>query len=128
MDIVKLLQDLSATITSLQSALADAQAAAESIAKEAYDKGFADGVASVPPVPTDKIYSQEDLDAAVKAAAEPLQARVAELEAQVADMPAAIDAKVAEAMAAFKADLLAKYEAQQADESAGESAIREMLK
>lgn len=129
MDIVKLLQDLSATISSLQLALADAEAAAVQIAKENYDKGFADGVASVPPpVVSDKIFSQEELDAAVKAAVEPLQARVVELEALVEEIKAGVQPKIDEALAAFKAELLAKYEAQQVVESETETGFKELLK
>lgn len=126
MEIIKLLQDLAASVAALQAQLADAQAAADSIAKEAYDKGFADGVASVPT--SDKLYSQEELDAAIAAAVGPLNEKVAELQAQVDSFPAQIDQKVQEAVAALKADLLAKYEAAQADEGDLENSVRELLK
>lgn len=125
MDIVKLLQDLAATIAALQTQLADAQAAAESIAKEAYDKGFADGVASVPV--SDKIYSQAELDAAVASATEPLHGQIAELQVKVSELEASIDQKVGEAVAALKADLLAKYEEQQVAESEGETGFKSLL-
>lgn len=102
MDLVKLLQDLAATITSLQAQLQDAQAALDASVKAGYDKGFSDGAASVvlPPA-SDKIFSQAELDQAVQAAVQPLQS-------QVDGIPALVDQKVLEAMVQFKADLLAK--------------------
>lgn len=123
MDLVKLLQDLATSIAALTSQLADAQAAADASAKMAYDKGFADGVASVPPV-TDKIYSQAELDAAVAGAVQPLIDQVAMLNDQVAAMQGQIDQKVAEAVAALKADLLVKMQALDADAAA----LEELLK
>ena len=46
-----------------------------------------------------------------------VKAQVLGLESQVAELQASIETKVSEAIAAFKADLLAKYEAAQAAES-----------
>lgn len=103
MDIIKLLQELQSSIGALQAQLLDAQAAADSIAKENYDMGFAAGVASVPA--DDKIYSQAELDAAVG----PLQEQISALQIQMQDMQNALNQKVADAVAAIKADLLAKY-------------------
>src|SRR3954465_3641485 len=77
MDIVKLLTDLAATVAALQTQLVDAQAAADSISKDAYDKGFADGVSSVGT--GDKIFSQAEVDAMLA----PLQTQVTDLQAQV---------------------------------------------
>ena len=98
--LVNLLTALSSSITALQAQLVDAQAAA----KSQYDAGFAAGAASVPVTPpSDKIYSQADLDAAVAAAVAPLQAQVSALQAQVDALPQ----QIADAVAAAKAELKA---------------------
>jgi hypothetical protein len=135
MDIIALLQGLALKIEELSVALSDAQAAGDSIAKEAYDKGFADGVASLPPPVSDKIYSQEELDAAVAGAVGPLQEQVsamqAELESlkvQVSDLQAGLEDAKIEAVAAFKSELLAKYEEQQVVESTSETGFADLLK
>ncbi len=88
-DLVKLLTDLGNTIAGLQAQLADAQAALDVAVKQAYDKGFADGVASVPK--GDKIYSQEEADALVKAAVDPLQAQIVEMQAKVEELQKQVD-------------------------------------
>lgn len=128
MDIVKLLQDLTASIAALQAQLVDAQAAADSIAKENYDKGFEDGVASVPPPVSDKIYSQAELDAAVAGAVGPLQEQIASLQEQVSAMQGQIDQKVADAVALVKADLLAKYKDLEVALQVAETGFEDLLK
>ena len=136
MDIIALLQGLALKIEELKVALADSQAAADSIAAEAYAKGFADGVASVPP-PVDDVtpFSQADLDAAVLAAVEPLQAQVSamqgEMEAlklQVEELQMGIEAAKVEAVASFKAELAVKYAELQVVEQAAETGFAELLK
>lgn len=124
MDLVQLLKDLAASIAALTSQLADAQAAADAAAKMSYDKGFADGVASVPAGGGDKIYSQAELDAAVTAAVQPLSDQVTALTAQVAAMQGQIDQAVADAVAALKADLLTKMQALDADAAAIEALLK----
>lgn len=94
------LQTLLASLAALQQQVVDAQA----LVDQAYQKGFADGVASVPPIVSEKIYTQEELDAKIQEALFPLQAKIAELEMVVAG----IDQKIADAIIAFKADLLVK--------------------
>lgn len=96
--------DLLALLTGLQVQIADAQKAADDLAKLKFDEGFAAGVASVPV--SDKVFSQADVDALLA----PLQAQVADLQAQVSALQSSLDQKVAEAVAAIKADLLAKYQ------------------
>lgn len=128
MDILKLLTDLAATIEALKSQLVDAQAAVDQVAKESYDKGFADGVASVVVPPSDKIYSQAEADALVEAAVAPLKEQVSLLQAQVDGIPAQIEAAVSEAVAKLKADLKAAYDAAQAAEGEAESKFDELLK
>ena len=136
MDIIALLQGLASKIAELQVALQDAQAAGDSIAKEAYDKGFADGVASQPP-PVDDVtpFSQADIDAAVLAAVEPLQSQVSAMQSemdalklQVEELQLGIEAAKSEAVSSFKAELLAKYEEQQVAESQGETGFGDLLK
>ena len=102
MDLLKLLQDLLASISVLQAQLADVPAALEAAKKASYDEGFAAGVASVPPpASSDKIYSQAELDIML----EPLKAKVAELQAQVDQIPSLVDAAVKDAKAGFLASM-----------------------
>lgn len=140
MDLFALFAQLQATISALQSQLADTETAIAEAKKAAYDEGFAAGVASVPA--GDKLYSQEELDAAIAQAKVELEAingdlmvqldgvkaQVVALEATVADLTASIETKVSEAMAAFKADLLAKYQSAQAAEGEIEKTIEDLLK
>lgn len=131
MDIFALFEQLKATITDLQLKLADTDAAIVEAKKAAYDEGFAAGVASVVIPPSDKIFSQEELDAAVMAAVAPVQASLDEALVKIADLETKvgeIDMKVAEAVAAMKADLLVKYEEQQVAESVGEVGFADLLK
>ncbi len=129
--IAKLFEALDA----LKQQIADAQAALA--AEKAV--GFAEGAASRDEevaalkariveleagVDPEKKFSQADLDAAVSAAVSPLQQRIGELEVLVAG----IDGKVAEAVAAFKSELLAKYEEQQVAENEGETGFKNLLR
>lgn len=121
MGIVEQLTALVAMLNELQAKLSDAQMALEVATKEAYDKGFADGVASVPPVVSDKIFSQAEVDQMIMDAMLPLQKKVEELEVLVAGT----DQKIAEALMVFKADLLLKVKEVDAIE---DSAMEELLK
>lgn len=114
MNVIELLNGLVAQIQGLQQALVDAQAAVELVRKEAYDKGFADGVASVP-VSGDKIYSQADLDKAVADAVGPLNEKIVALQAQVDGIPGQIDAAVAQAKVDIKAQIKTLLQAEEAD-------------
>jgi hypothetical protein len=129
MNLAELLKSLAAQIAELQGKLVDAEAAAASIAKENYDKGFIDGVASVPAAPEDTTpFSQMDLDAAVAAAIEPMAMEIAMLKEKVAMLEVEIQEAAAKAVAAFKMELMSKYEAQQVAETEGETGFKEMLK
>lgn len=129
MDLLKLLQDLVLNVAALQTQLADAEAALAAAKQLSYDEGFAAGVASVPPVePGDKIYSQAELDAAVVAAKEEVQAQLAVVQAELDALKLEVDSKIATAVAAMKAELLAAYEAQQVAESEGETGFAGLLK
>lgn len=125
MDLVALLNSLVANIAALQAQLVDAQASADALAKAKYDEGFAAGVASVGG--SDKIYSQAELDAKIAEAVLPLNEKVASLEAKIVEIEAGIEVKVKDAVAVFKAELLAKYEAQQVAESEGETGFKNLL-
>ena len=124
MDLVVLLNSLVANIAALQAQLVDAQASADALAKAKYDEGFAAGVASVGG--GEKIYSQAELDAKIAEAVAPLNVKIAELDAKVAELSAALVAEAGK-LVAFKADLLAKYEAQQVAESEGETGFKNLL-
>lgn len=104
MDLLKILQDLVATINVLQAQLADVPAALEAAKKLSYDEGFAAGVASVPPPVSDKIFSQEELDAKLAEAIEPLEKKIVELQVVVDG----IDALVKLELAKQKEDLITK--------------------
>jgi outer membrane murein-binding lipoprotein Lpp len=110
MDLIKLLNDLVASIEALKAQLADAQAAADALAKTKYDEGFAAGVASV-----DKGFTQADLDAAVASAVAPLSEKIAALQSQIDGIPGQIQAakdeikaKALELLKTEEADLEAK--------------------
>lgn len=129
MDLVTLLKGLVDQINALQLQLADAESAASAIAKENYDKGFADGVASVPPpVEDDKIYSQTELDAAVEAAVSPFRVELESVKAELESVKLSVDQKISDALAIFKADLKAKYEEMQVAESVIETGFSDLLK
>ena len=124
--LVALLNGLKETIDSLQAKLVDAQASLDEAVKKAYDEGFAAGVASVPV--NDKVYSQAEVDAKIAEAVQALNEKVLMLEDQVKMLQEGQDKAVAEALAAFKADLKAKYEEQQVAETASETGFAEFLK
>lgn len=134
MDLVGLLNGMadafkaaSEQIAALQLQLVDAQASADAFAKAKYDEGFAAGVQSVIPN-VDKIYSQAELDQKVSEAVIPLQEQIAGMQAQIDAVPSVIDSKVAEAVAAVKADLVAKYELLKVAISDSETGFGEFLK
>lgn len=131
MDIFAAFEQLKAAIAELTLKLADTDAAIAEAKKAAYDEGFAAGVASVPtPGGEEKIYTQAELDQKVAEAIATSEAKVTELESKVAELEVKvgeIDVKVAEAIAAFKAELKAKYAEQQAAESQSESGFGALL-
>ncbi len=123
---MNLLEQLTALVTliaDLQTKLADAQAAADELAKAKYDEGFAAGVASVSGN-ADKIYSQAELDAKIAEAMLPVQEQVAALQAQVDGFPQMLADKMAE----FKAELSAKYQEMLVVENNAETGFAELLK
>ena len=122
-DLVQLLVYLKATIDSLQAQLIDAQSSLDVAIKQAYDKGYADGVASIPV--SDKIYSQEEAQALIDAAVEPLNATIIGLTGQIEELKLKIDqsaleidAKIQAAVDAAIAQVIADYESTQVDDSA----------
>jgi flagellar biosynthesis/type III secretory pathway protein FliH len=131
MDVFAAFESLKALIAELTLKLVDTEAAIAEAKKAAYDEGFAAGVASVPtPGGEEKIYSQVELDAKVAEAVAAMEMQLADATAKIAELEAKvgeIDAKVAEALAAFKAELKAKYEEQQVAESASETGFAALL-
>jgi len=126
-NILELVKVMVANINTLQSQLQDAQAQIEAVATESYNKGLADGKASmVTDAVTDKLYSQAELDAAVVSAVAPLKEKVAALEVEVAAVKVElevakasvvdVDAVVAEAVKAVKLEIAAKIEDAQIDD------------
>lgn len=77
---------------------------------------------------SDKIYSDAEMNQIIAEETAPLKAKIAELEVAVANLQAAIEPAKAEAVAAFKAELAAKYAEQQVVESTSETGFAELLK
>jgi len=140
--------DLSAKIALCDAAIADL----ETEKKSEYDRGFNDGLLQAGQAGgSDKIYSDAELEAelaplreqivaltsqvtAFEAQVKDLEATIVELQSKVpsVDQPAvdleAVKKQAAdEAVAAFKAMLKEKMDAQQASETAGEVAVRALL-
>lgn len=122
MDLLKVLQDLVATIGALQTQLSDVPQALEAAKKASYDEGFVAGVASVPTAPTeptlpvsDKIYSQVECDAKILEAVSAVQAELDAVKAELEVVKGSVDAKVSEAITAFKAEALEKVKAEEKD-------------
>lgn len=107
----------------LKAKVAEAEAAASELAQLKYDEGFAAGVASVTPPASEKIFTQEELDAKIQEALSPLQTKIADLENVVANQDAVIAQKVEEGIAAFKVKVKEAFLAQQASETQSESEL-----
>lgn len=95
---------------------------------EGYARGFEDGARSLPPPVeppvSDKIYSQIELDDAIRNSVEPLNLRISELESAVAGFPEVIE----NAKREVKAEIMSKYLEAQASESESEKGFEEFLK
>lgn len=94
-------------MTAMQAQAVDAAAALEAAEKVGFDKGFVAGVASVG---GDKIYSQAEMDAKILEIASSFKEKVAMLEAQIAENDAKMAQAVADAVAAAKAEIMAKLQ------------------
>lgn len=106
--------------------VAEFKAKVEALVAEKEKIAFDSGVASVPVTPGG--FTQEQVDALVAAAVAEKDKEIEQLKAEKADLEANADAKVSEAVAAFKADLLAKYEEQQVAETQAETGFKDLLK
>ena len=146
-EILAIFPELLAKIEELKLKLADVEAfvAAEKTASfdagklagfeegkvAGYAIGFEEGKNSVPVV-TPGGFTQEQVDAMIAEQVEPLKKSLAEKEIEIATLKEAIPLQINEqvqiALAALKADLLAKLEAQQAAETEGEISFKELLK
>lgn len=99
--------------------------------KAAEDKGFDLGLAQAQVQPTDKIYTEADLQAEKELVAAPLKAEKAVLEAKLVELQASVDKMpelVKKAVADMKAALLAKYEEAQVAETNAETGFKDLLK
>ena len=125
-------QALKADVTEIE--LQETEYAAE--LKAAEEKGFEEGLAQAGQAGGEgKIYSDAEVnemlaekDAAFEAMVTSKDATIAEMQTQIDGHAALVETAKAEAVAAFKAELLAKYEEQQAQETASEAGIAELLK
>lgn len=125
-------QALKADVTEIETQ--ETEYAAE--IKAAEEKGFEEGLAQAGQANgEDKIYSDAEVNQIIADTKAPLEQKIGELEltiatlqGQIADHPALVETAKSEAVAAFKAELLAKYDEQQAQETASEAGIAELLK
>jgi len=119
--LLQFLNNLQGTIQELQAKLANAQAEAQNL----YNKGFADGVASVPVAPVnDKLYSQVEMDAALA----DLKSQLASMQAQIDELKLAQDTAVNNAVSALKSSLAEKYAALMVVEQQAETGFADLLK
>jgi hypothetical protein len=109
-------EQILAALAALQTQVVELQANALIREQAKYDEGYAAGLAASG---NGGIYSQEQLDAAVAAAVNPLKDEIAALKLEV-------DALKAAALQ-YKADLKAAYEAQQVAETEGETGFKNLL-
>jgi hypothetical protein len=133
MDLIKLLNDLLANVSALQgqivdlqSKLSDAQGELDKVAKESYDKGFADGVKSVPV--SDKVFNQAEVDAMLASAVGPLNEKISMLMAEIDLIKANVQIQIDQAVNDFKSELAEKYEAMLVVEKQAETGFAELLK
>lgn len=104
----------------------------EEFGKAQFDLGFEEGLKQAGQAGgSDKLYSDAELNAELQ----PLKDKIAALEvreqellAKVAEVESSVPGKIAEALVAFKAELLAKYEEKQVVESQAETGFAELLK
>ncbi len=110
--------------------------AVETEVKAANEAGFEEGLAQANQAGgSDKLYSDAEMNQIIADTKAPFEAKIAELEVEIAGLKAGIDAvpaqiefAKAEAIAAFKADLAVKYAEQQVVESSTETGFAELLK
>lgn len=118
-----------AKVEELTTQVAEALTAAE-------EKGFEEGLAQAGQANgEDKLYSDAEVNKFIAEAKAPLLKKIEELEAAIVAIKeelvaaeAHFEVVKAEAVAAFKAELLAKYEEQQKTEAATEVQFAELLK
>lgn len=124
------LDALNGQMANLKQRLDDAKLAVDDAVAKAYAEGFAaaklEGGGEGPK--SDKLYSQVEAEAMVAAAVEPLKLEVSDLLGKIEALNGAIEPQVQAAVAAMKADLLAKYEASQVAESTVETGFKDLLK
>lgn len=143
-DLILQLQNVNAELESIQADFSGALAAEreagkadrdaevadlKALAVSEYERGVADGKASVPPS-GDKLYSQAELDEAISLAVSPLNEQVLALQGQVSALQGSLDgvpAQIAQAVADLKASLLASYDEAQLAESSVETNFRNSL-
>lgn len=124
------LDALNGQMANLKQRLDDAKLAVDDAVAKAYAEGFSaaklEGGGEAPK--SDKLYSQVEAEAMVAAAVEPLKLEVSDLLGKIEALNGAIAPQVEAAVAAMKADLLAKYEASQVAESTVETGFKDLLK
>lgn len=145
MDLLTKLQELVVIIAALQEQLGDFPKALEDTKTAAlaegkaigfeegkvagYAIGFEDGKNSVP---VGGGFTQEQVDAMIAEAVEPLKKNLAEKELELAavkeSIPTLVNEQVQIAITALKADLFAKFQKAQEEETALEGAYQELLK
>lgn len=107
-ELSKMLQEMMAQMEAMKAQLAGFDAALVEAKKASYDEGYAAGVEMMKAGA--KLYTEEELAAKVAEALAPLEAKMKEMELAMADFQGNVNA----AVAAVKAELLAKLEAMDA--------------
>lgn len=110
-------EQILAALAALNQQVIELQASAAAKEQAKYDEGYAAGLLAGSA--GGKIYSQEEADALIAAAVNPLKDEIAALKLEVDALKAA--------HLQFKADLKAAYEAQQVAETEGETGFKNLL-
>jgi L-lactate utilization protein LutC len=119
----EMLKALSNSVSGFDAQIAAMQSAVDAIVEAVKEPG--DGTVVTP---SDKIYTQVDLDSAVNAAVLPLQAEIDQLKGQISEVNAGVDERVAKGFADLKAQLAAAYAEKQVVETQAETGFAELLK
>lgn len=100
----------------------------EAYGKSQYDKGWDEAMVQAGSGgSTDKIYSEAEMNQIIAETKAPLEAKIAEVQAQLDGVPAQIAAATEAAVNGFKAMLKSKYAEQQVAESQGETGFGSLL-
>jgi hypothetical protein len=122
MALMESLKVLADTASTLVTQVAEVQAQASAPVPDT--AGSTDGSL---PTGSGKIYSQTEVDQIVASTVQPLQDQISALQDENTKLKADVQPHIDAAIAAFKAEAKAKYEAQQVAETQGETGFAEVF-